>query len=161
MRTPKTRSRMERGTRSTAVGREPVPGSPDGLDRLAAERLVDLLAQPADVDLHDVRVAVELEVPDVREDVGLRDDLPAVAHEELEDGELARRERDLLVATRASVGQRVELEVAGLDRYGLLARASSQERAQAGDEHHEGERLRQEVVRSGVEGLCLVEVAVL
>ena len=42
---------------------EPVAGAAHGLDRRRAERLVDLAAQAADVDLDDVGVAVEVHRP--------------------------------------------------------------------------------------------------
>src|SRR5690242_10580315 len=54
---------------------EPVAGEAHRLDAAASERLVDPGAQLADVDLHDVGVTLEGEVPDVREDLGLRHDL--------------------------------------------------------------------------------------
>src|SRR5262249_25231030 len=66
-----------RGRRmSPAGGVEPVPRAADRLDGAPLERLVDLLAEVPHVDLHDVRVTIEGEVPHVVEDLGLRDDLP-------------------------------------------------------------------------------------
>ena len=70
---------------------------------LPAERLVELLAQMADVHLDDVRITLEREVPHVVEDLGLRHDLAGAAHQELEHRELACGERDLDVAAPAAV----------------------------------------------------------
>src|SRR4029078_1390976 len=66
------------------IGIESVPDESDGLDGSAGERHVDLLAQVADVDLHDVRVTTEGVVPDMVENLGLGDHVAGTPHEELE-----------------------------------------------------------------------------
>ena len=65
--------------RSPPIFRQPVARAADGLDRWPPERLVELAAQMPDVDLDDVRVAVEGEVPHVVEDLPLRHDLAGAA----------------------------------------------------------------------------------
>ena len=72
---------------------QPVPGAANGFDHRSAGRALQLGAQPPHVDLDDVRVTVEIEVPDVVEDVLLRQHLVGMVHEVLEDGELAGGER--------------------------------------------------------------------
>ena len=71
-----------------------VAGTAHGEDGLHAERRVDLLADVADVDLDDVRVALEVGAPDLVEQLGLRDDRVGAAHQQLEQRELARGEID-------------------------------------------------------------------
>src|SRR6476620_9210086 len=61
------RARTERGQprRSATVGVQPVAGAAHGLQRRPVERLVDPQPQLAHVDLDDVGVTLEREVPDV------------------------------------------------------------------------------------------------
>src|SRR5262249_54254475 len=108
------RTRTVPSRRMSTAGRvEPVPRAADRLHGAPLERLVDLLAEVPHVDLHDVRVTVEGEVPHVVEDLGLRDDLPDPPDEELEHRELARGEGDVDVPPGTAVPRRVEHEVAG------------------------------------------------
>src|SRR5882724_12816877 len=67
------------------VGGEAVSNPPHRLDRPPGIGNVDLAAEVPDVDLDDVRVAVVGRIPDVLEDLGLRRDLPHLAHQELEE----------------------------------------------------------------------------
>src|SRR5262249_33983878 len=97
--------------RSATVGIQPVPDQPDGLDRRPAERLVEFLAQMPDIDLDDVRVAVEGEVPDVVQNGALGEYLAGTAHQELEQRELAGGEADLGVAAPDPVCGRVQPQV--------------------------------------------------
>ena len=70
------------GTQAHPISRpgvEPVAHQPHGLQRRAAERLVDALPQLPYVHLDDVGVALEGEVPDVLEDRGLGQHLAGAA----------------------------------------------------------------------------------
>ena len=58
-------SRSRIGSLASTLIAKPVPGPPHSLQRRPAERPVDLLAEIPDVDVDDVRIAVEREVPDV------------------------------------------------------------------------------------------------
>src|ERR1700704_5831109 len=101
---------------SAAIGRscwfvdESVARAADGLDALGAEGLIDLLAQIADVHLDDVRVALEVDAPHVVEDVGLRRDAPVLAHEELEQCELACGQPDVGALTPRASRARIEFQ---------------------------------------------------
>jgi hypothetical protein len=130
-------------------------------ERRSSAPAVDPLAEVADVDLDDVGVALEGVVPDVLQDLGLGDDLAGLAHQVLQQGELPGGEGDLDLAPPAAVGGGVEAQVADLEDRRPLPPAPAQQRPDAGHEHDVGEGLRQEVVGPGVEGLGLVELAVL
>ena len=90
-------------TRHRSRGFEHVAGLPHRLDQRRAER-VELLAQVADVGLDDVRVAAEVVVPDVLEDLRLREHAARVEHEVAEQRELGRRQRDRRLAAEAPRG---------------------------------------------------------
>src|SRR5436190_15746762 len=73
---------------SCAVLPEPVADAADRLERRAPERPVDLLAEVAHVDLDDVPVALEREVPCVLHELAARHHLPGPPHEQLQQREL-------------------------------------------------------------------------
>lgn len=73
-----------------------------GLDRGAGEGNIDLLAKVAHVHLDDVGVALEVVVPDVIENVLLRQHRAEVANQQLEHCELSRCQLDLDVAPPGS-----------------------------------------------------------
>src|SRR5690242_6920367 len=64
---------------------QPIAAMPHGLDRVGAE----LLPQPADADLDDVRLRIEVVSPDVREQALAADDLALVQDEVVQEPELA------------------------------------------------------------------------
>src|SRR5690348_3828135 len=86
---PGTRLRNESVTSALA---EPVPDAAHRLERMAAEGPIDLLAQVADVDVDDVRVALEGDVPGRVQKLDARERLARPAHEDLEQDELLRRQ---------------------------------------------------------------------
>src|SRR4051794_36888672 len=88
---------------TSALGGQAVTRSAHRLQALPAERHVDLAPQVADVDLDDVGVAVVVRIPHVVQDVGLADRIAGAAHEELQQGELPRREFDGRVAAAHDV----------------------------------------------------------
>ena len=139
------------GSRLTAVLPQAVAGAAHGLERLAPERPVDLLAQVADVDVDDVRAVLVSEVPGVLEQLEAGQHLARPPHERLEQGELLRREVDLVLAAPGAPRGRVEPEVADLELGRPLDAAAPRERAQPREQLGEGEGLRQVVVRAGVE----------
>ena len=68
--------------RLRASRHEDIADSPNGLQHLPIEVLVDLFAEPEHEDVDDVRARIEAVVPDVREDHRLRHHAPGIAHRE-------------------------------------------------------------------------------
>src|SRR5436190_24200620 len=101
---------------------EAVANAPDRLNGLAPERQVDLASQVADVDLDDVGLAVEGEVPHFLERLALRQCFAGPAQQELQQRELTRGEGDFDSSSPAAVPGCVQHQVAhGQDRW-MLAR---------------------------------------
>jgi hypothetical protein len=72
---------------------------------------VELLAQIADVRLEDARVAPEVVLPHVLEELRAAEDTPRVEHEVAQQAILGRGELDRLAGPGDLVGVLVELEV--------------------------------------------------
>src|SRR5581483_10860421 len=88
-------------------------------------------------------------------------DLAGPAHEVLQHRQLSRGQSDFDAALVAGTGGRIDLQVAGYqDRWPLTA-AASQEGPDPGQQHRVRERLREEVIGTGVERFGLIELAVL
>src|SRR3990172_5013102 len=154
-----TRSRDQR-VPSAATSVQSIAGTPNGLQCLAAERTVQLVAQMQDVHLDDVGIAFEVVVPHVVEDLPLRQDVPLAAEQELQDRELAPGELDLRLTTPAAARRGGAPQVARHQHRRTLPCAAPQERAEACKQDEVGERLRQVVVGSAVQRLRLVHLAV-
>src|SRR6476620_4018773 len=88
-RSPKKRG-GEKGVRPLFSRPEDIANPAHGVQQLLVERPIDLLAQPADQDVHDVGLRIEVVLPDMRQNHRLRDDAPDVAHQVFEQRELAR-----------------------------------------------------------------------
>src|ERR1044071_2260352 len=73
---------------------EDITDAPHGVQQLALERLVDLVAQTAHQHVDDVGLRIECVLPDVRQDHRLGDDATGVAHQVFEQAELARPQLD-------------------------------------------------------------------
>src|SRR5262245_30420249 len=94
-----------------------VPGAAHRVDQLRPA-LVDLAAQPADVALDDVGLRIEMKIPDVLQKHGPRHHATGVAHQVLEQLELARLEVDARAGARHRALDQVELEI-GDAQHGL------------------------------------------
>jgi hypothetical protein len=130
---------------------QPVADAAHGLDRVGAERPVDLLAQVPDVDVDDVRTALERKVPRSVEELGARQRDAGAAHEHLEESELLRAQVELTVAAPRLVRGRVETQRPDLEHGGPFRGRPAREGAEAGEQLVEGEGLRQVVVGSRIE----------
>ncbi len=122
---------------------------------------LDLLPQLADVHVDHVRLRVEVIVPDVLEQHGARDDLAGMAHEVLEELELARLQLDGARAARDLAGEQVDAQIAHFERglRGILPAAPA-EHVDAREQLAEREGLGEIVVATGAQALDpLVDVA--
>ena len=62
--------------------------APDGMDQFGIERLIELGAKTAYRHVHDVRVGIEVDIPDVRGDGRAGKHLPTAASQQMEQDEL-------------------------------------------------------------------------
>src|SRR5438874_1839647 len=81
------------------------------VDQLGVAPVVELLAQPCDHDVHDVRAGVEMVVPGVLRDQGPRHDAALVAHQVFEHGVFFGGELDDLPASPYLAASAVALHV--------------------------------------------------
>src|ERR1700712_3878811 len=142
-RTVPTRAPIRRANvaaRLLTAGDQAVSRAANGLDRRPIFRALQFGTQPPDVHLHYVRIADELEVPDMIEDVPFGEYLSRVMHEVLENGELACSEIYLLTGQPDATRRRVQVEVADLENGGPGPSAASQQCPQPGHEHRIRER---------------------
>ena len=129
-------------------GLEPVADAPDRLDQ---RRLAQLLAQPADVHLDQIRRVRELEAPDALDDRVARDDPAGVPQQRLEDAELAPGQVDRPPAALDEPRGRDQRQVADPQVPLAVRRVPPEQGAQPGQQLVEGERLGQVVVGAAVE----------
>src|SRR5262249_20915710 len=124
----------------------------------------ELLPQLPDMDVDRARVARERVAPHALEELIAGEDEAAMVEELPEEVELLRRKTDLGIADMALAAAGIEDEGSVLERASLVMRplvpAATEDRAHPGDELARVERLRQIVVRAGVEASDLVEVVV-
>src|SRR5919106_1418189 len=78
--------------RPNALRAEDISNTAHGVQQLLFEGPIDLVPQAADQDVDDIRLWIEVVLPDVRQDHRLRDDAPGVAHQVFEQRKLARPE---------------------------------------------------------------------
>src|SRR5262249_25681028 len=135
---------------------EHVPRLPDGADEGRPEG-VELLPQVADIRLDDVRVSAEVVLPDVLENLALREHAARVQQEEPQQCELGRGQLDARLAAEDLVSRFVEADVRkAQDVAWKLAACAPEDRLHAGDDLREAERLRDVVVPAGAESVDLV-----
>lgn len=96
------------------------------MDQLGRERRIEFFAKHIDVNVDHVAVVVEMNVPDILEDLSSGHDPVGIAHEILEKRELLRRQGDLLRTSPRDPRQEIQLEIretqdAGLGRSHRLA----------------------------------------
>src|SRR5215218_7740568 len=129
---------------------------PCAADRMEEPRLAtgfELPSQIGDEDLDRVGDREGVVAPHLVEQLLARDDQPLVAHEVLEQLELALREVDLAVPARDLVRVGVEHQVADPQRRHAARRTAAQERPEAGEQLLALERLDQVVVGADIEPL--------
>jgi hypothetical protein len=82
------------------------------MNERSVEALVDLGSKARYMNVDDIRLGVEMVIPDVLEKHRAGDDLAGMPDQVFKKPELARLQRDLLRAARHAMGQPVEHEVA-------------------------------------------------
>src|SRR3954468_3009213 len=119
---------------------------------------VELLAEVAHVGLEHARVAAEVVLPDVLEQLSAREDAAGVEHEVAQEAVLGCRELDVVAGARDLVRVLVELDVLERQaaRLGLGEARAAQDRADARDELLEAERFRDVVVAAEGQAADLV-----
>src|SRR3954447_14512493 len=123
-------------------------------DRMEETRLIAGFQLPSEIryeDLDGVRRCEWIVAPDLLEQALSRNDDPLVAHEVLQQLELALGQLDLALLAPHLVGVGVELEVSDHERRAAARRPPAQERAQAREQLLALERLDGGAVGAGVE----------
>src|SRR3989475_12855156 len=95
-------------------GLDHVAHATQGVDQLRPAPVIDLLAQPRDHDVHDVRPRIEVIIPGVLGDQRARHHPALMAHQVLEHGVLLRGELDRLAAALHLAAPGIEGEVGDL-----------------------------------------------
>src|SRR3954469_2504875 len=132
---------------------EHVSRAADGVQHARLAAGLELAAEVGDEDLDRVRRRERVVAPDLLEEALARHDDALVAHEVLEQLELALGELDGAVAARDLVRVRVQGEVGDDERRAAARRSAAQQGAQAGEQLLALERLDEVVVGAGVEAL--------
>src|SRR3954468_6821970 len=132
---------------------EDVPRAADRVQEPSLAARLELAAQVGDEDLDRVRRRERVVPPDLLEEALARDDDALVAHEVLEQLELALGQLDRPPGARDLVRVRVQRQVGDDERRAAPRRPAAQQRAQAGEQLLALERLDEVVVGAGVEAL--------
>src|SRR3954464_9032745 len=143
-------SRHRTGRRSST---QHVPRAADRVQQPRLTARLELAPEVRDEDLDGVRRRERVVAPDLLEEALARDDDPLVAHQVLEQLELALRELDRAVAARDLVGIGVQRQVGDDERRAAARRRPREQRAQAGEQLLALERLDEVVVGARVEAL--------
>src|SRR3954447_3376883 len=141
-------SRQRIGSRLYA---EDVPCAADRMKEPGLATGFQLPPEIGDEHLDGVRDRERVVAPHLVEQLLARDDQTLVAHQVLEQLELALRQLDLAVAARHLVGVGVERQVAHAQRGHAARGPAPQQRAHAGEQLLALERLDQVVVRADVQ----------
>src|SRR3954451_16296517 len=130
-----------------------VPRAPDRVQQPRLAAGLELAPQVGDEDLDRVRLRERVVAPDLVEQPLARDHDALVAHQVLEQLELALGELDVALAAADLVRIGVELEVAGGQRGRAAGRTAAQQRAHPGEQLLALEGLDEVVVGPGVQAL--------
>ena len=128
-----------------------VANAPNRLDEARLAFRFQLLAQPLDMNVDDVGFGEEAVAPDGVVDAIAREDLARVAHEIFEELVFGQRQVDWTFAAHHLVRRGVQAQVGEDERFLMLVSGAAQQRADAGQQLVERERLDEVVVGTGVE----------
>ena len=130
---------------------EAVADATDGLDQGLIRVVVDLAADALDIDIDEVGARVVMVVPDMFAELGSVEDAARRTHEAGEQGELPRRECDVLGSASNLAGKEIDREVRGRKQAGVVAGAASEDCVETGDEFVSVEGLRQVVIGTKIQ----------
>ncbi len=99
------------------VGVEHIAQPAHGADQLGLMAFVDLAAQMADIDIHDIGQALEGLVPDLLHDHAARQDAPGMQEQIFQQGIFLGAEFDALAVALDLAGQAVDLQRSDLAAY--------------------------------------------
>src|SRR5215469_13291549 len=140
------RSDEKNGSGAPPSDAERVPDATDRVDELVIGVDVDLVAQIADIDVDEIRLAEEIRAPDAVEYLVARVDLVRIHEQELEQRELLRGQFDRFARAHDFVRVAIEDEVfRGQKSRSRLVTAKLD--ADAREQLFDRERFRQVVVR--------------
>src|SRR5581483_9552477 len=88
-----------------------VTNSANRANQRPVEARINLSPQIVDVDVHDVRHGVELQLPDLFDDGVAGDGLPSMAHQEFKQGELLRTEFNCAPGATHVVRDTIQFEI--------------------------------------------------
>src|SRR5262245_57272385 len=109
--------RRKRSERTVALSRSKnISAAPHRLNQLFLKTLVDLTTQPIDVHFDHIGHSLPVRFPKVLTEHFARHHLACVAHQEFEQAELGRRERNLRPAAGNLAICQVECERTGAER---------------------------------------------
>src|SRR4051812_11659894 len=132
-----------------------VPDAANGVQQPRLAALFELPPQVADVDPERVRGRAEVVAPHALVDLRARQHLTGVAHEELEEVELGACQLQAALAAVRLARRRVDEHVGEAER-SVARPGASQQRAHAGTQLLDRERLDEIVVGAGVEAFDAV-----
>src|SRR5450432_661871 len=124
---------------------------PDGVTQMSycvdERRRVNLLAQPADEDLHQFHVVLVFALPDALAQFGAREDAARLAHEHAQQSLFSRRKVNLArAAVQFAVGD-LQSKVSYLELDWRFLRKAAAERAHSRYQFLHRKRLRQVIIR--------------
>src|SRR5258708_26866323 len=112
---------------------------------------IDLAAEIVDVNVDDVRHSVKIELPDLLDDGGAGNRLAFMAHQEFQQSEFLRAEINVVTSAPHGMTDAIDFEVLNLENRARRPASSAQHGADARGEFHKGKRLRNIIIRAGVE----------
>src|SRR5579862_4440594 len=123
----------------------------DRVDQLAVKRIVDLGTEAADVDVHDVRPAVEIHVPDFLGDGGSREHLAAAPGQKGKERKFLRSEVEFLSRSRRAVPDEIDLQIAAPQCLFAPGGTAPEDRSNPGEQFRKSEGFEQVVIRPKIQ----------
>src|SRR5665213_1596700 len=128
--------------------------APHRVDQRLREALVHGLTQPAHVHIDEIGLRIELQIPHPFEQHGARHHLVCVAHQELQQLELAGGALDFLAGAHHRAAEQVHLQIRHPQPclgHILFGGAAPKQRFDPGQQLREGERLGEIIIAAGLE----------